>query len=82
MDMLRWYTRTPATEMIGKRVRSQRPLANSVCELPTGTLFEITAKFGGLDLKSEPCPKCGLQAFFRKVPAYYVELVSREEAGG
>ena len=63
----------------GKRVVSKAPLRSDKVELPAGTVFRVIRKWGGFMLKSEKCPQCGVQVFFKRVPVSYVRLLVEED---
>ena len=70
------YERTTERQLIGRRVRSRVPLANSLCRFPAGTIFAIKRKFKGLELRSEQCPTCGIQTWISRVPPSDVDFIN------
>ena len=74
----REYERMTEKQLKGRRVRSLVPLKNRIESFPSMTLFTITGKFGGLALKSDPCPTCKMQMWITRVSPGEVELLPRE----
>lgn len=73
--MRRWYNRTKSLDMKGVRVRSLVPMSTSLGSMPAGTIFTVEGKRGGLFLKSDPCPSCGISFSIHGVSEEIVELV-------
>lgn len=62
----------------GLRVKSLRPLENGRANLPAGAMFTVIRNYGGLRLKSDPCPHCSIRFFVNKVPESSVEIIEEE----
>lgn len=60
---------------VGKKVRTLIRMQNGLMVIPEGTFCTITRKFGGFNLKSEPCETCGVQIRISRVHRRDVELV-------
>ena len=65
-------------DWVGRRVITQAVLKNGLMEFPIGTVMEVTYSHGGLNLKSLPCPHCGVSIFIRKVSELQVRLLADE----
>lgn len=63
----RWYRGTPGEQMKGMVVWNTAPLGNHYVTYPPGTRFTIMHKYSGLDLRSDPCECCEIQAKISKV---------------
>jgi len=59
----------------GLRVKSLRRLSNGWAAMPPGTVYTVTHNHGGLHLRSDPCPECGLEFKITKVPLNDVVIV-------
>lgn len=57
-----------------KKVRTLIQMQNGLMIIPEGTICTITRKFGGFNLKSEPCKHCGVQIRISRVHRRDVEL--------
>lgn len=73
-DMAGWYKRTTEEAMRGTRVWAATTLQNGMGALPRGTQLTIVGKQGGLTLRSEPCPHCGVVFRISRVLARDVRL--------
>ena len=69
------YRRTPARDMIGKKVKSTALLAHQFLVCPAGTEFIVRGKFKGLSLEGIPCGRCGTRVRFTKVDPRFVEFL-------
>ena len=69
------YRRLTLETLRGRKVRSKKPLANSLAAMPAGTVYTIVGKLAGLALRSDPCVHCGLALNIRKVNPEKVELL-------
>lgn len=69
------YRRLAEHEWKGKRVRSIVPIATGMMEMPAGSLFEITGKYSGFSVQSDPCAHCGVALKARRVPHWMLEVV-------
>lgn len=45
------------------KVKSRFAIANSLCEMPAGTIFTIRDSGYNLYLTTEPCKECGMKMF-------------------
>lgn len=43
-----------------KLVLTTKPIANRLGAIPIGTPCKVTRKYGGLHLRTDPCPHCGI----------------------
>lgn len=60
---------------LGKKVRTLIQMQNGLMIIPKGAICTITRKFGGFNLESEPCEKCGVRIKITRVRRRDVELV-------
>lgn len=74
MDAKTYQNKTEKFFM-GKKVRTLIQMANGLMIIPEGAICTITRKFGGFNLKSEPCEKCGVRIRITRVHRRDVELV-------
>lgn len=65
----------------GQRVRSLVPLRNHYAEVPAGTFFTVTKKWGTLSLISDACPTCGISFVITDVPVEDVAILERQQSG-
>jgi hypothetical protein len=70
------YKKYPEKKWIGRRVRSTCALKNGLNHSPTGTIFTIVGKQAGFSLQTEPCEKCGVSVYIKKVPPEDLELLT------
>lgn len=63
----------------GLIVKTVSPLRNGFMEIPAGTVCKVRNAHGGLDLQTEPCEKCGVSVFIRKVGYSSVVLISGKQ---
>ena len=75
------YDRTTESEFKGRKVISRVPLRNGYISLPAGTTFIIEHKQGGFELRSDPCPHCGIRVWVSKVPPGDVDFIDTEACG-
>ncbi len=68
------YRRLRTREVVGRKVRTLRPLTNRQIEVPTGTVLTITEKSGGYTLKAPACDTCGVSVYIAKVTPYLLEF--------
>ena len=66
-------------DWIGLRVESVRELRSGMYAIPEGTRFEVCANHGGLNLKGDPCPTCGVSVYISRVPERDVFIVSQQK---
>lgn len=52
---------------IAQRVLTMENIGNGFLVVPAGTVCTVTRKYGGLNLQSEPCEKCGVKVCISKV---------------
>jgi hypothetical protein len=62
-------------DWIGLTVCTNRPLETRSMIVPRGTICRVTHSRGGLTLKTDPCPHCGVAVFIIKVPEYDVTIL-------
>jgi len=60
---------------MGKKVRTLIQMQNGLMVIPEGATCVITRKFGGFNLKSDPCEHCGVRIMISRVHRRDVELV-------
>lgn len=72
---IKTYRKMSENILKGRKVRTLTKLRNGWMTIPIGTICEITRKYKGFALKSEPCKHCGLQANISRVPCREVELL-------
>lgn len=66
---------------VGKKVRTLIQMQNGLMIIPEGAICTISRKFGGFNLKSEPCESCGVRIRISRVHRRDVELVSGRVEG-
>lgn len=74
--MERKYRRKPESWWIGREVVTVRAIANDWAALPPGSVCRVTRKWGGLNIKSTPCSRCGLSIMVSRVRYEALQLVS------
>lgn len=62
-------------DWVGLKVKSRVRLTSGRYDFPSGTIFNVRDKFGGLELQSIPCEHCGISGFINKVPIGDVEIL-------
>ncbi len=77
MDQIDRKTLKNKRDWIGLKVRSLSDLSNGWCVIPKGTVFTVSRSHGGLRLKSDPCPCCGVQVKISQVKECDVEIIGR-----
>lgn len=60
---------------IGLMVKTIVPMRNGMINIPTGTICKVEYARGGLSLETQPCEKCGVSVFIRKVSYAHVALL-------
>ncbi len=63
---------------IGDVVSSRREMRNGYAILPAGTLFTVRRRFGGYDLDSHPCDRCGVQLRMTRVDDRHVDAAGEK----
>ncbi|WP_141755119.1 hypothetical protein [Burkholderia plantarii] len=61
----------------GMRVRTLRVMRNGYVEIPAGSLATVTGIGVGLELKIDPCPCCGMQAYIVRIHGSDVEPIEQ-----
>lgn len=69
------YDRLTEDELVGRKVKTLEPMANGKMEIPAGTVCTITRKWGGFNLKAEPCESCGVSVYITRVSPEQVEFL-------
>ena len=69
------YEKNTEKFFVGKKVRTLMQMQNGLMIIPEGAVCTITRKFGGFNLKSEPCKSCGVRIRITRVHREDVELV-------
>lgn len=69
------YRKNTEKYFMGKKVRTLREMKNGLMIIPAGIICEITRKFKGFKLTSEPCKHCGVRVRISEVPFCDVELI-------
>ena len=63
------YQRRPSAWWAGRRVKLRFKIqTRSGAYLEAGRVAYVTRKYGGLDIKVDPCPHCGVGFYCMKVP--------------
>ena len=73
------YEKYTKEQWRGAKDKSRRPLGNSIAVMPADTTFTVVDKAGGFTIESEPCPKCGLSLYIRKVMPGDITLIEPSE---
>ena len=62
----------------GRKARLVRALENGNMEIPAGAVVEIkeSAAWSKLNIRSEPCPHCGVRVLMSRVDVGAVEFLS------
>lgn len=68
------YRRLSTQEVVGRKVRTLRPLSNRQIDVPIGTILTITEKRGGYTLKAPACVTCGVSVYIREVIGFMLEF--------
>lgn len=66
-------------DWVGRKVRLACTVVNRLQRVPAGTVLTVTHNYGGLTLKGEPCPHCGVAVLLSKIPAAWVDLLPKED---
>jgi hypothetical protein len=69
------YRKHTEVFFMGKKVRTLIQMRNGYMVIPEGTTCEITRKYQGFNLTSEPCKCCGVRISINRVPYRDVELI-------
>jgi hypothetical protein len=70
------YKATTERDWLGKKVRLLRAtVTNGGTEIPAGATAEIVRKYQGFEIRSEPCPHCGMRVRIKKMPPDALEVV-------
>lgn len=75
MVSIKEYSKKPLTYWKTVKVQTTRPLSNGYCEIPVGTICEVTDKRSGFSLKTDACKTCGVKVFISKVPSEAVKII-------
>ncbi len=59
---------------VGDVVRCTRELRTGVAWFAAGTLFTVIRRYSGYELKSYPCPTCGIQMRATRVQDKHLEV--------
>jgi len=71
------YKKITQKQAIGKAVVTVEPMRNAHAEVAVGTRGIIVGKFNGYEIKTGPCPHCGVQLYLRGIPASFLEFVPK-----
>ncbi len=71
----RTYEKHTEKWFMGKKVRTLIQMQNGLMIIPEGAICTITRKFGGFNLKSDPCEYCGVRIRITKVHRRDLELI-------
>lgn len=69
------YERTTENEFTGRKVKSLVTLKNGMFTIPAGTIFTITKKQAGFEVRSNPCPTCGISSFISRVQPRDIDFI-------
>ncbi len=72
------YKKTLERDLVGRLVRTLKPMKNGFVNIPSGTLCTITRKWSGLKLETQACLHCGVSVYITKVDPNKVVLLSEE----
>ena len=68
------YEKRTEAQWKGVKVRTLCDMHNGIINIPKGTVCQIYGKSGGFSLETEPCKRCGVSIFIKKVAPRYVEV--------
>ena len=69
------YQKLTRRKAMGRRVRTLQTLYGLDFALAAGSTATITDKWGGFDIKGDPCPHCGIAVSISMVPAAHLDLL-------
>lgn len=69
-------------DWIGRKVRTLVELRSGIATIPLGAILEVYGNRGGLFLRSDACPHCGVMVHVRGVPEWDVEVLTEAPPAG
>jgi hypothetical protein len=69
------YERIPDREWRGVKVRTTRDLRTGMLKVGKGALATISRKFSGFEIEVDPCSRCKVGAFVKRVPPDALERI-------
>ena len=75
------YRSYTESQLLGRKVRLVRPVANSYAVMSAGAVGTIDRKYTGLSLIFDKCETCGIQFRINRVQPHEVELLPLVEEG-